>query len=39
MNLVNYASAGPLVDPTTAVLLVNPATAGPLIDAYITVQV
>ena len=38
MNLVNYASAGPLVDPATVgpiVPLVNPAAAAPLIDAYI----
>ena len=38
MNLVNYVSAGPLVDSATAgpiVPLVNPAAAGPLIVAYI----
>ena len=32
VNLVNHASAGPLVDPATAPL-VNPAAAGALIDA------
>ena len=39
MNLVNYASAGPLVDPATTGPISESSRSLPLIDAYITKSV